>query len=83
MAIFKNIINKVFGSKSEKDLKAIRPIVEEINVEFRKLKNISDEELEIRRKNWKTPPLKAQKGSLYKYANVVSSASKGCVTDEF
>ena len=45
MAIFKNIINKVFGSKSEKDLKAIRPIVEEINVEFRKLKNISDEEL--------------------------------------
>ena len=45
MAIFKNIINKVFGSKSEKDLKAIRPIVEEINVEFSKLKNISDEEL--------------------------------------
>ena len=45
MAIFKNIINKVFGSKSEKDLKAIRPIVEEINVEFSKLNNISDEEL--------------------------------------
>ena len=45
MAIFKNIINKVFGSKSEKDLKAIRPIVEEINVEFSRLKNISDEEL--------------------------------------
>tara|TARA_Y100000748_G_scaffold304004_1_gene311254 strand:+ start:363 stop:3434 length:3072 start_codon:yes stop_codon:yes gene_type:complete len=45
MAIFKNIINKVFGSKSEKDLKTIRPIVEEINAEFSKLKNISDEEL--------------------------------------
>ena len=45
--------------------------------------HVSDEELEIRRKNWKTPPLKAKKGSLYKYANVVSSASKGCVTDEF
>ena len=45
MAIFKNIINKVFGSKSEKDLKAIRPIVGEINAEFSKLKNISDEEL--------------------------------------
>ena len=45
MAILKNIINKVFGSKSEKDLKAIRPIVEEINVEFSKLNNISDEEL--------------------------------------
>ena len=40
-------------------------------------------------KNWKqgkkleNPPLKAEKGSLYKYANVVSSASLGCVTDEF
>ena len=45
--------------------------------------HVSDEEIEIRRKNWKTPPLKAKKGSLYKYANVVSSASKGCVTDEF
>ena len=45
--------------------------------------HISDQELERRRKNWKTPPLKAEKGSLYKYANVVSSASLGCVTDEF
>ena len=33
------------AQKSEKDLKAIRPIVEEINVEFSKLNNISDEEL--------------------------------------
>ena len=45
--------------------------------------HVSDEELETRRKNWKTPPLKAEKGSLYKYANVVSSASLGCGTDEF
>ena len=45
--------------------------------------HVSDEELESRRKNWKTPRLKAEKGSLYKYANIVSSASKGCVTDEF
>ena len=45
--------------------------------------HVSDEKLEIRRKNWKTPPLKVKNGSLYKYANIVSSASKGCVTDEF
>ena len=45
--------------------------------------HVSDQELETRRKNWKTPPLKAEKGSLYKYANIVSSASLGCVTDEF
>ena len=45
--------------------------------------HVSDQELETRKKNWETPPLKAEKGSLYKYANVVSSASLGCVTDEF
>jgi len=39
--------------------------------------------LEVRKKNWKQPPLKVKRGSLYKYAKTVSSASKGCVTDEF
>lgn len=43
--------------------------------------NISDEELEKRRKEWKQPELKVKSGSLYKYAKTVSSASKGCVTD--
>jgi len=45
--------------------------------------NISDEELEQRRKAWKQPELKIKSGSLYKYAKTVSSASKGCVTDLF
>lgn len=44
---------------------------------------VSDEELAARRKNWKAPDLKFKKGVLYKYAKTVSSASKGCVTDEF
>lgn len=44
---------------------------------------LSQEELEKRRKEWKQPELKVKHGSLYKYANIVSSASKGCVTDEF
>ncbi|MBT8283722.1 MAG: dihydroxy-acid dehydratase [Muriicola sp.] len=44
---------------------------------------LSDEELEIRKSNWKQPPLKVRKGSLYKYAKIVSSASTGCVTDQF
>ncbi|MEE1963537.1 dihydroxy-acid dehydratase [Allomuricauda taeanensis] len=43
--------------------------------------DISDEELEKRRKEWKQPELKVESGSLYKYAKTVSSASKGCVTD--
>ncbi len=44
---------------------------------------ISDEELQERRSKWVAPELKAKRGILYKYAKSVSSASKGCVTDEF
>ena len=43
--------------------------------------DLTDEELEIRRKAWEQPPLKVTRGSLYKYARIVSSASEGCVTD--
>ncbi len=43
---------------------------------------ISNEELEARRKAWQQPPYKANKGVLRKYINSVSTASKGCVTDE-
>lgn len=44
---------------------------------------VNDEELEKRRQHWKTPALKFKRGVLYKYARSVSSASRGCVTDEF
>jgi dihydroxy-acid dehydratase len=43
---------------------------------------VSDEELNLRRKNWVKPDLKVKQGVLYKYAKSVSSASKGCVTDK-
>ena len=43
---------------------------------------LSDSELDQRRKTWTPPELKVTRGSLYKYAKTVSSASKGCVTDE-
>lgn len=43
---------------------------------------LSEEEIQKRRENWVQPPLKVKKGSLYKYARTVSSASQGCVTDE-
>lgn len=42
---------------------------------------LTDEELAERRAHWKQPDLKVKKGSLYKYAKTVSSASQGCVTD--
>ena len=41
----------------------------------------SPEELERRQAEFKAPPLKYQKGTLYKYAKNVSDASHGCITD--
>lgn len=44
---------------------------------------ISEAEIEKRKASWVQPALKFDKGVLYKYAHTVSSASQGCVTDEF
>lgn len=44
---------------------------------------VSDGELQKRKKNWSAPALKFERGVLYKYAKTVSTASKGCVNDEF
>ncbi|NNF20145.1 MAG: dihydroxy-acid dehydratase [Flavobacteriaceae bacterium] len=43
---------------------------------------LSDQELHDRKEAWSPPPLKVKRGSLFKYAKTVSSASQGCVTDE-
>ena len=42
---------------------------------------LTDTEIANRKEKWSAPPLKVSKGSLYKYAKTVSSASLGCVTD--
>ncbi len=44
---------------------------------------VSEEKIQQRKQQWVVPPLKVERGVLYKYARTVSSASKGCVTDEF
>jgi dihydroxy-acid dehydratase len=43
---------------------------------------VDAEELTRRRERWTPPPLKATRGTLYKYIKTVKSASEGCVTDE-
>ena len=43
--------------------------------------DVSDEELARRRAEWQMPPFKASRGTLAKYIRLVSSASKGCVTE--
>jgi dihydroxy-acid dehydratase len=44
---------------------------------------LSAELIASRKAQWEAPQLKVNSGVLYKYAKTVSSASKGCVTDEF
>jgi dihydroxy-acid dehydratase len=44
--------------------------------------DVSDAELAARKAKWQAPPLKATRGTLYKYIKNVTSASEGCVTDE-
>lgn len=43
---------------------------------------VSEAEMQKRRAAWVAPPLKATRGTLYKYIKNVKSASEGCVTDE-
>ena len=47
----------------------------EINVK------LDQKEVELRKKAWIKPGLKYKSGILYKYSKLVSSASKGCITD--
>ena len=55
----------------------------EINAETRVIRvNIPDEEMEARLAAFTPNPPVATKGTLRKYVQLVSSASKGCVTDE-
>ncbi len=44
--------------------------------------DVSDQEMAERRSKWQAPPLKATRGTLYKYIKNVKTASEGCVTDE-
>ena len=45
MSVFNKIITKVFGKKSDKDLKKIYPIVDQINQEYLRLEKLTDDEL--------------------------------------
>ena len=45
--------------------------------------HVSDEDLAARKANWKAPAPYTQRGTLAKYAQLVSSASAGAVTDKY
>ena len=48
-----NIIKKVFGDKNTKNIKELWPFVEEINEEYEKIKDISDDELRAKTTEFK------------------------------
>src|SRR3990170_4779785 len=48
-----NILTKIFGSKHERDVKKIKPIVEEINTFFEEYKSLSDEEIKGKTEEFK------------------------------
>jgi len=45
--------------------------------------DLSEEELNMRKKDWKEPPPKIKDGYLFRYSQLVSSASKGAVLSNF
>ncbi|TWU51050.1 Dihydroxy-acid dehydratase [Rubripirellula tenax] len=54
-----------------------------INAETNRLDvDVDEAEMAKRKSTWTAPPLKATRGTLYKYIKTVKSASEGCVTDE-
>ena len=48
-----NVIKKIFGDKHEKNLKALWPVVDEINAEYEKVKSLSDDELRAKTSEFK------------------------------
>ena len=48
-----NVIKKIFGDKHEKSLKLLWPVVEEINQEYEKFKQLSDDELRAKTQEFK------------------------------
>jgi dihydroxy-acid dehydratase len=52
-------------------------------VENKLFVHLTDAELGARKMRWQAPPLNCDRGILYKYAHTVSTATEGCVTDEY
>lgn len=45
MSLLQKVFKTFFGDKSSKDIKKMLPIVQQINAEFAKLKDLSNDEL--------------------------------------
>ncbi len=50
--MFGNVLTKIFGSKSDRDMKALLPVAERVNTEYAKLNGLSDDELRAKTKSF-------------------------------
>jgi dihydroxy-acid dehydratase len=66
----------LIGLLQDGDIITIDAVAKQLTAE------ISEAEIARRRQGWQAPPPAATSGALRKYAQLVSSASEGCVTDE-
>lgn len=70
---------KIFGSKSERDIKALQPIVVKINEEYAKLSSLSNDELRAKTVYFKDIITKALAEIDAKVSSLKTDAeSKGC-----
>jgi len=46
-------LSKLFGSKSERDIKGIQPVVDQIKAEYEKLSNLTNDELRAKTVDFK------------------------------
>lgn len=70
-------VGGVIGLLKNGDMVTIDAVANSLTVDLTK------EEIAARKQAWSPRPLVATSGALRKYAQLVSSASEGCVTDEF
>jgi preprotein translocase subunit SecA len=54
MGFFDKIVKSIFGSKNDRDLKEMMPLVTAINAEYEKLKNVSNDELRAKTSEFKS-----------------------------
>ena len=66
-------LKKILGSKSDKDLKEIYPLVDKINTEFDKLKGISDEDLRGKTESFKLKIKESLKAVSYTHLTLPTS----------
>ena len=53
MPLLETILTKIFGSKHERDVRRITPIVETVNLRFEEMNTLSDDELRAKTEEFK------------------------------